>query len=29
LPAGFDPKIWGQNAKINHGYPYLLALPPK
>ena len=29
LRAGFDPKIWGQNAKINHGYPYLLALPPK
>ncbi|HEY8696873.1 MAG TPA: hypothetical protein VIM02_04590 [Rhizomicrobium sp.] len=29
LPAGFDPAIWGQNASINNGYPYLLAnLPP-
>ena len=29
LPAGFDPKIWGQKKNINGGYPYLLALPPK
>ena len=28
LPAGFDPLVWGQNAAINHGYPYLLANPP-
>ncbi|HEX3652639.1 MAG TPA: hypothetical protein VHU18_07440 [Rhizomicrobium sp.] len=28
LPAGFDPKIWGQDANINGGFPYLLALPP-
>ena len=28
LPAGFDPGIWGQNSKINDGYPYLLANPP-
>ena len=28
LPAGFDPAIWGQNAAINSGYPYLLANPP-
>jgi hypothetical protein len=28
LPAGFDPAIWGQNASINNGYPYLLANPP-
>lgn len=27
LPAGFDPAIWGQNAAINNGYPYLLANP--
>jgi hypothetical protein len=29
LPAGFDPKIWGQSPKINNGYPYLVANPPK
>jgi hypothetical protein len=29
LPAGFDPKIWGQSPNINNGYPYLLANPPK
>jgi hypothetical protein len=29
LPAGFDPKIWGIDPKINDGLPYLLALPPK
>jgi hypothetical protein len=28
LPAGFDPKIWAVNSKINNGYPYLLANPP-
>jgi hypothetical protein len=28
LPAGFDPKIWGQKKSINNGYPYLLANPP-
>ena len=27
LPAGFDPKVWGSNRKINRGYPYLLANP--
>jgi hypothetical protein len=29
LPAGFSSTIWGQNAKINNGYPYLLANPPQ
>ena len=28
LPVGFGPKIWGENASINGGLPYLLALPP-
>jgi len=28
LPAGFDPKAWGENKRINNGYPYLLANPP-
>jgi hypothetical protein len=28
LPAGFDPSIWGENATINGGLPYLLANPP-
>jgi hypothetical protein len=28
LPAGFDSTIWGQNAGVNNGYPYLLANPP-
>ena len=28
LPAGFDPKIWAINPKINNGYPYLIANPP-
>jgi hypothetical protein len=27
LPAGFDPKIWAINPKINNGYPYLIANP--
>jgi hypothetical protein len=29
LPAGFDPKMWGQNPNINNGYPYLLNNPPQ
>jgi hypothetical protein len=29
LPAGFDPKIWGQSASINNGYPYLIANSPQ
>ena len=29
LPAAFDPSVWGQNAAINNGYPYLLANPPQ
>jgi len=29
LPAGFNPAIWGLNASINDGYPYLLANPPQ
>ena len=28
LPAGFDPSVWGENAKINNGMPYLLTNPP-
>lgn len=30
LPAGFDPSIWtwDVNGSINHGYPYLVAIPP-
>jgi hypothetical protein len=28
LPAGFDPKIWAQDRKINRGFPYLIANPP-
>ena len=28
LPVGFNPTIWGENASINGGLPYLLALPP-
>jgi hypothetical protein len=28
LPAGFDPKIWAEKAKINDGFPYLLANKP-
>jgi hypothetical protein len=28
LPAGFDPTIWGENAKFNDGLPYLLINPP-
>jgi hypothetical protein len=29
LPAGFDPKIWAEDRKINHGLPYLIANPPQ
>jgi len=29
MPAGFDPKIWAQDTKINSGYPYLRANPPR
>jgi hypothetical protein len=29
LPERFDPKIWAIDPKINGGYPYLLANPPK
>ncbi|MBV9991677.1 MAG: hypothetical protein JOZ72_10325 [Alphaproteobacteria bacterium] len=29
LPSGFDPAIWGQDAHINSGYPYLLDNPPR
>jgi hypothetical protein len=28
LPPGFDPKIWAEDKKINHGLPYLIANPP-
>ncbi len=24
LPTNFDPTVWGSNASINNGYPYLL-----
>jgi hypothetical protein len=29
LPAGFDRNVWGQNASINNGWPYLLTNPPQ
>lgn len=29
LPAGFDPSVWNQQKGINHGFPYLIAIPPK
>lgn len=29
LPQGFYPTVWGENAGINGGLPYLLALPPE
>jgi hypothetical protein len=29
VPPGFDPTVWGENANINNGLPYLLANPPK
>jgi hypothetical protein len=28
LPTGFDSSIWGENANVNNGLPYLLAIPP-
>jgi hypothetical protein len=28
LPAGFSPAIWKEKAKVNSGYPYLIANPP-
>lgn len=28
LPAGFDPKVWAENANILDGLPYLLSNPP-
>jgi len=28
LPTGFSPTIWGENANINGGLPYLLVIPP-
>jgi hypothetical protein len=29
IPRGFDSKVWAADPKINNGYPYLRALPPK
>jgi hypothetical protein len=29
LPAGFDPKVWAEDPKINDGLPYLIANPPR
>jgi hypothetical protein len=29
LPTGFDPFVWGENAKINNGLPYLITNPPR
>jgi hypothetical protein len=29
LPRGFDPTVWAQNPKINKGFPYLIANPPR
>jgi hypothetical protein len=29
LPAGFDPKIWAEDPKINNGFPYLINNPPE
>jgi hypothetical protein len=29
LPAGFSPSFWSEQANINGGLPYLLALPPR
>jgi hypothetical protein len=29
LPAGFDPAVWAENPKINSGFPYLIANPPR
>ena len=29
LPKGFDPGTWAENARFNHGLPYLIANPPR
>jgi hypothetical protein len=29
LPKGFDKKVWALNPKINGGFPYLIANPPR
>jgi hypothetical protein len=29
LPAGFDPTVWAEDPKLNHGLPYLIANPPE
>jgi hypothetical protein len=29
LPAGFNPRFWGERPSINGGLPYLLAIPPR
>jgi hypothetical protein len=29
LPQGFDPTVWAEDPKINNGYPYLIANPPR
>jgi len=29
LPKNFNPNVWGENANINGGLPYLLAIPPR
>jgi len=28
LPPGFDPHVWAEDKRINHGLPYLIANPP-
>jgi hypothetical protein len=29
LPKGFDKKVWAEDPKINNGFPYLIANPPR
>ncbi len=29
LPSGFSPPVWGQDASINNGYPYLIGITPQ
>jgi hypothetical protein len=29
LPSGFDPTVWAEDPKINGGFPYLIANPPR
>jgi hypothetical protein len=29
LPKGFDKKVWAEDPKINKGFPYLIANPPR